>query len=174
MYVICSYFVALAWQNIPFFGSKWKRKIWNMNLSNVSILFQPNYEFRGRRARPLFEMGLVFWKFRWLLASVCCFYTPFPSHWDILDDLSAPSWNTFPPVRDSAQCFGLISALTRSIPVRLRQRTSKGPSFSPQQRHSSIPHTAAWAFVLSQSDCAGHKRFLSEKHGQSGVGTCAG
>ncbi len=78
---------------------------------------------------PHFETGTCF---QMTVGKCFCFYTLFPSNCDILHDLSAPSWNTFPPVRDSAQCFALISALAHSISVRLRHETSKGPSFSPQ------------------------------------------
>ncbi|KAA0715468.1 hypothetical protein E1301_Tti019575 [Triplophysa tibetana] len=49
----------------------------------------------------------------------------------------------------------------------LLSKASKEAAFPPLRRRSVIPHTAARAFVRSQSDCAGHNGFLSEKHNQS-------
>lgn len=53
-------------------------------------------------------------------------------------------------------------------------QASNEAAFPPLRCRSVIPQTAARAFERSQSDCAGHNGFLSEKHSQSGVETCAG
>lgn len=99
---------------------------------------------------PLFETGGCFLKVQMTVGKCLLFLYPIPI------PLGYSGWSVSTQLKHIPSCQGFSSMFWSYLSARSqyscpnRQRTSKGPSFSPQQRHSAIPHTAAWAFVLSQ------------------------